>query len=178
MIRISLPDADLQRLEDVLREATDAKLRHRVQIVLMAHRGRKHPDIAADTGTTPRSVQRWLNAYLDGGLDGLRPRKAKGATPRLTPDLAPVLRQWVIDGPAKHGLDRANWTYAELADHLAKAKGVRVRKSALQAFGAKHGIRPYRPTYRSLRGDPAKQAAAREEIAALKKGRPPGTSSS
>lgn len=177
MIRISLPDDELQRLETVFGEAADAALRHRAQIVLMAHRGRRHPDIAADTGTSPRSVQRWLNAYLDRGLDGLRPRKAPGAKPKLTPDLAPVLRQWVIDGPAKHGLDRANWTYPELADHLLKTRGVRVGKSALQAFGARHGIRPYRPTYRFLRGDPAKQAAARDEIAALKKGRPPATSS-
>jgi transposase len=83
----------------------------------------------------------------------------------------------VIDGPAKHGLDRANWTCPELADHLFKARGIRVGKSALQAFGARHGIRPYRPTYRLLRGDPAKQQAAREEIADLKKGRPPGSSS-
>jgi transposase len=110
-------------------------------------------------------------------LDALRPRKAKGATPKLTPDLAPVLRQWVIDGPAKHGLDRANWTYAELADQLYKTRGLRVGKSALQAFGARHGIRPYRPTYRLLRGDPAKQAAAREELAALKKRRRRGGSS-
>src|SRR5262245_16555204 len=171
MIRISLPDAEVPRLEDILRTAADPKLRHRAQIVLMAHRGRRHPDIAADTGTSPRSVQRWLNAYLDRGLDGLRPRKAPGAKPRLTADLAPVLRQWVIDGPAQQGLDRANWTYAELADHLLKTKGIRVGKSALQAFGAKHGIRPYRPTYRFLRGDPAEQQRARDEIAGLKKGR-------
>jgi transposase len=176
VIRISLPDDDLQRLEAVFRDATDANLRHRAQIVLMAHRGRRHPDIAADTGTSPRSVQRWLNAYLDRGLDGLRPRKAPGAKPKLTPDLAPVLRQWVIDGPGKQGLDRANWTYAELADHLYKTRGVRVGKSALQVFGVRHGIRPYRPTYRFLRGDPAKQAKAKDEIAALKKGRKPGNS--
>ena len=88
-----------------------------------------------------------------------------------------MLRQWVIDGPAKQGLDRANWTYAELADHLYKTRGVRARKSALQAFGAKHGIRPYRPTYRFLRGDAAKQATAREELADLKKGRRPASSS-
>ena len=176
MIRISLPDAEVTRLEDLLRTAADPKLRHRAQIVLMAHRGRRHPDIAADTGTSPRSVQRWLNAYLDRGLDGLRPRKAPGAKPRLTADLAPLLRQWVIDGPAKQGLDRANWTYAELADHLLKTKGIRVGKSALQAFGAKHGIRPYRPTYRFLRGDPAEQQRARDEIAGLKKGRKRATS--
>jgi transposase len=171
VIRVTLPDPEVRRLEEVLRTTDDAKLRHRVQIVLMAQRGRRHPDIAADTGTSHRSVTRWLNAYLDRGLDGLRPRKARGATPKLTPDLAPLLRQWVIDGPAKHGLDRANWTYAELADHLLKTRGIRVGKSALQAFGAKHGIRPYRPTYKFLRGDAAEQQKAREEIADLKKGR-------
>jgi transposase len=177
MIRVTLPGPEVRRLEEVLRTTDDAKLRHRVQIVLMAHRGRSHPDIAADTGTSHRSVTRWLNAYLDRGLDGLWPKKARGATPKLTPDLAPVLRRWVIDGPAKHGLDRANWTYPELADHLYKARGIRVGKSALQAFGAKHGIRPYRPTYKFLRGDPAKQAKARDEIAELKKGPRPATSS-
>ncbi len=59
----------------------------------MAHRGRRHPEIAADTGTSQRPAQRWLNAYLDGGQDRLRPRKAKGAAPKLADDLAPTLRQ-------------------------------------------------------------------------------------
>jgi transposase len=177
VIRISLPEAEVSRLEGLLGTTPDVKLRHRVQIVLMAHRGRKHPDIAADTGTSQRTVQRWLNAYLDGGVDRLRPRKAKGAKPRLTADLVPVIRQWVIEGPAEQGLDRANWTYPELADHLYKTKGIRIGKSALQAFGAKHGIRPYRPTYRFLRGDPTKQAKARDELAALKKRRTPANSS-
>ena len=176
MIHIRLSEEEVGRLDGLFQTTADAKLRHRVQIVLMAHRGRRHPDIAADTGTSHRSVTRWLNAYLDRGLDGLAPRKAKGAKPKLTADLAPVIRQWVIDGPAKHGLDRANWTYPELADHLFKAKGVRVQKSALQAFGARHGIRPYRPTYRFLRGDPAKQAESKGELAALKKKRTPGNS--
>jgi len=176
VIRVSLSADDAGRLEEVFQTTPDTKLRHRVQIVLMAHRGRRHPDIAADTGTSQRSVQRWLNAYLDGGLDRLRPRKAKGAKPKLTADLAPVLKEWVTGGPAKQGLDRANGTYPELADHLLKTKGIRIGKSAMQAFGARHGIRPYRPTYKFLRGDPVKQAKAREDIAELKKGRPPGNS--
>jgi transposase len=175
MIRVSLPDSEVESLERVLRTTADATLRHRVQIVLMAHRGRRHPEIAADTGTTQRTVQRWLNAYLDGGLERLRPRKAKGAAPRLTEDLAPTLRQWVIDGPAGQGLDRANWTYEELAEHLFRAKGIRVRKSAMQTYCRRHEIRPYRPTYRFLRGDPEKQAVARVELAELKRGRTPAS---
>ena len=177
MIRIALSAADAERLEDTLRTTADARLRRRVQIVLMAHRGRRHQDIAADTGTSPRSVPRWLNAYLDGGLDRLQPRKAKGAKPKRTADLAPALKQWVIDGPAEHGPDRANWTYPELADHLLKAKGIRTSRSAVQRFCSGIGIRLYRPTYRHDRGNPQKQAKAREELAELGNGHGPVRSS-
>jgi transposase len=169
MIRICLPAAELQQVQHLFHSTDDRTLRDRLQLILMAQRGRPHQQIAADLGITPRTVQRWLNAYLERGTDGLRPRKAPGATPKLTADLAPLLQRWVIDGPAQQGLDRANWTYAALADHLFKTQGIQVRKSAMQVFCHKHDIRPYRPTYRFLRGDPAKQAAAREDLAALKK---------
>ena len=99
----------------------------------------------------------------------LQPRKAKGAKPKLTADLAPLIRQWVIDGLAKQGLDRANWTYAELADHLYKAEGIRASRSTVLRFCKKLGVRAYRPTYRFLRGDAAKQAQAREDLSGLKK---------
>ena len=72
----------------------------------------------------------------------------QGATPKLKADLAPALRQRVIDGPAKQGLDRANWTHPELAEHLHRAHGVRTSRSAVQRLCANLGIRPYRPTYR------------------------------
>jgi transposase len=170
VIRIHLSEQDQSRLEVAFRTTADRKLRDRLQIVRLAHGNRPHQDIAADLGVTPRTVQRWLNAYLERGLEGLHVRKAPGPTPKLTDDLAPVLRRCVIDGPAACGLDRANWTYPELADYLLRKRGVRVQKSAMQVFCNRHGIRPCRPTYRFLRGDPAKQATAREELAALKKG--------
>ena len=169
MIHISLPAAELRQLQQLFRSTDDRILRDRVQIVLMAQRGRPHQEIAADLGVTPRTVQRWLNAYLERGPDGLRPRKAPGATPKLTADLAPLLPRWVIDGPAKQGLDRANWTYAELADHLYKAEGIRASRSTVLRFCKKLGVRAYRPTYRFLRGDAAKQAQAREDLSGLKK---------
>jgi transposase len=171
MIRIQLPPAEVERLEQAFRSTEDRKLRDRVQVVLLAHRGRKHQDIAADLCINRRSVQRWLNAYLDRGLDGLRPRKAKGASGKIPAELADEIKRWVIDGPAKQGLDRANWTHAELADHLLKTHGIRTSRSAMHRFCSRIDIRPYRPTYRFLRGDPVEQAQAREDIASLKKKR-------
>jgi transposase len=168
VIRIRLTDAEAQRLERAFRQATDRKFLDRLQIVRLAHRGRKHKDIAADLGITARTVQRWLNAYLGGGLGGLRPRKARGNAPAIPADKADEIRRWVIGGPAEQGLDRANWTHAELADHLRKMHGITASRSAMQRFCRKLGIRPYRPTYRFLRGDTVKQAEAREELAELR----------
>jgi len=139
--------------------------------VRLASRDRPHQEIARDLAITPRTVQRWLNAYLDRGLDGLRPRKAKGAPGKIPAALADELRRWVIDGPAAQGLDRAGWTHEELANHLFKTKGIQTSRSAVQRFCTRIDIRLYRPTYRYLRGDPDQQAQARQEIAALKKKR-------
>jgi len=167
VIRICLPTDEADRLDRAFRATTDRKFRDRLQVVRLAHRGRAHQDIAADLAISPRTVQRWLNAYLERGLDGLRPRKARGRTPAIPATLAGEVRRWVIEGPAQQGLDRAGWTYAELADHLLKRQGIRASRSATQRFCKKLGVRLYRPTYRYLRGDPAKQQQARQDIAAL-----------
>lgn len=177
MIRIRLPEAEGRELEAQFRSTQDRKLRDRLQIVLLAHEGRKHQDIAADLRVNRRSVQRWLNAYLERGLAGLAPRKAKGKEPGIPASLADEIKRWVIEGPAEQGLDRANWTHEELADHLKKTHGIETSRSAMHRFCSKIGVRPYRPTYRYLRGDPAKQAQARGDLAALKKGRPKASSS-
>ena len=178
VIRIRLPPAEAERLDALFRSAADRKLRGRLQIVLAAHRGRARQDIAAGPGVHRKTVTRWLNACCDGGLDALRPKKA-GGEPGATPAaLAGELRRWVIDGPARQGLGRANWTHAGLADHLRKARGVRTSRSAVRRFCAKIGIRLCRPTYRYERGDPLKQARAKEDPAELGKGRRPANSSS
>jgi transposase len=171
VIHIRLPEGETQQLEQAFRQESDAKYKERLQIIRLASRDRPHKQIAEDLAITPRTVQRWLNAYLDKGLDGLRPRKAPGQPGKIPAALADEIKGWVIGGPAKHGLDRANWTHEELADHLFKTHGIKTSRSAMQRFCAKIGIRPYRPTYHYLRGDPVKQAQAKEDIAALKKKR-------
>ena len=171
MIHVRLPERERAALEAEFRATADRKLRDRLQVVLMADRGRRPGQIAADLGVSTRTVPRWLNAYLDRGLDGLRPKKAKGARPKIPAALADEVRRWVVEGPAACGLDRANWTYEDLAARLRRVHGVRARRTAVREFCRRHGIRPYRPSYRFLRGDPAKQREAASELAALKKGR-------
>jgi transposase len=169
MIRIQLSESEARRLGELFRTTDDRKLRDRIQIVLLAHKGRPRGQIASDLAVHRRSVTRWLNAYCDGGLEALMPRKPKGKAASIPAELADEVRAWVIAGPAGVGLDRANWTHEEIADHLYKAKGIRTSRSSVQRFCAKIDVRPYRPTYHYERADPAAQQAAKEDLEGLKK---------
>ena len=147
MIHITLNEHDRQQLEHPFTTNADHRLRDRCQALLMADRGRRHHQIAEDLHVTPRTLQRWLNAYRTGGLAGLTIHWALGRAPHIPETLAPEIVTWVKQGPAGCGLDRANWTAAELATFLYQTKGIAVSERTMRAFCTKHDVHPYRPTY-------------------------------
>jgi transposase len=175
LLTIKLTQEQELTLQQTFKTTTDPRLRTRCQAVLMAARGRRRGPSAQDLATTPRSVLRWLKAFVAGGLQTLRPQWSAGPSPRIPAELASEVIEWVKKGPSGCGLNRANWTYAELADHLRKTKGIRVKQTAMRQYCRRQNIRPYRPTYRFLRGDPDKQAQARRDLWDLKKEAQAGT---
>jgi transposase len=169
MRQIRLTTVEHEQLEHTFKTTSDRRLRERCQAVLMASRGRKRQAIAQDLGGHRTTVRRWLQQYYHHGLEGLTIQWAPGQSRRIPATLAPTIQDWVKGGPQGCGLDRANWTYEELAVYLYQTTGIEVQRTAMRDFCQRHGIRPYRPTYHYLRGDPQKQQEAREELAALKK---------
>ena len=169
MQRITLSATDQAELEHTFKTTPDCRLRERCQAVLMASRGRKRKAIAQDLGVHRTTIRLWLKQYQQHGLAGLKIQWAPGQPGRIPEALAPTLQQGLKEGPQSCGLDRANWTYEELASHLYRTTGIEVRRTAMRVFCQRHGIRPYRPTYHYLRGDPEKQRVARQELEALKK---------
>jgi transposase len=169
MVHLDLSIQEIQQLEEIFKTTSDRRLRNRVQVVLFTYRGRTQAEIAADLLVDERTVRRWLEAWRQGGLEGLHIRWAPGAPARITGAIADEVIEWVRKGPAACGLNRANWTSGELAEHLRRTRGVRVAERTMRAFCQRNGIRPYRPTYRFLRGDPAKQAQAQQDLAEVRK---------
>ena len=169
MQRIRLTATEQALLEHLFKTTPDRRFRDRCQAVLMASRGRKRKSIAQDLGVHRTTVRLWLKHYHERGVEGLQIQWAPGQPRRIPETLGPTIQEWVKDGPQSCGLDRANWTYEELATYLYQTTGIEVKRTAMRVFCQRHDIRPYRPTYRYLRGDPEKQQAARAELAALKK---------
>lgn len=169
MKRIRLTTAEQGQLAHCFKTTPDRRLRDRCQAVLMASRGRQRQMIAQDLGVHRTTVRRWLRHYAIHGVEGLAIRWAPGQPGRIPEALGSPIQAWVQEGPQGCGLDRANWTYEELATHLYQTTGIAVKRTAMRVFCQRHDIRPYRPTYRYLRGNPEKQQVAQEELAALKK---------
>jgi transposase len=177
MLKPILSDHERRLLEGTFKTTPDRRLRDRCQAILMADRGRYHHHIAADLAINTRTRQRWRNAYQAQGLDGLTIQWAPGRSPCIPAPLVPEMLTWVKQGPAGCGLDRANWTAAELATSLYQTQGIVVSERTMRAFCTRHGVRPYRPTYHDLKGDPVQQEAARQDLEAFKKKPPPAPSS-
>jgi transposase len=169
MRRIRLTATEQTQLEHLFKTTNDRRLRNRCQAVLMASRGRKRETIAQDLGVHRTTVRLWLKQYHERGVAGLQIHWAPGQPGRIPEALAPTIQAWVKEGPQSCGLDRANWTYEELATHLYQTTGIAVKRTAMRVFCQRHAIRPYRPTYCYLRGNPEQQQRARDELAALKK---------
>lgn len=170
MIRIQLNQEQQREVKELFRQTPDRDVRDRAQAVLLVQGGRGRKEVAADLQISPRTLRRWLQAYRDQGVAALTPGKPPGALPKIPESLAEELRGWVIQGPQSQGLGTVSWTHAQLARHLGQVHGIRVSKSTCHSFCRRHGIRPYRPTYRYLKGDPEKQAAAAQDLGRLKKG--------
>jgi transposase len=169
MRRIQLTTAQQEQLEHIFKTANDRRLRDRCQAVLLASRGRKRQTIAQDLGVHRTTGRLWLKHYDARGVEGLQIHWAPGQPRRIPQTLVPTIQAWVKAGPAGCGLERANWTYEELATYVYQTTGIAVKRTAMRAFCQRQDIRPYRPTYRYLRGDPEAQRVAQEELAALKK---------
>jgi transposase len=171
MYRIELTAAQEQELKQVFKRTEDRRLRPRCQAVLMAARGRARHEIAQDLGVHRTTLRLWLRSYREHGLAGLSIQWAPGPQAHLPEELAPRIVAWVKGGRASCGLQRANWTYAELAAYLYRQTGITVSETTMREFCHRHQIRPYRPTYRYLRGTPQRQAQARSELTEMKKKR-------
>jgi transposase len=174
MLRITLTAPEQAALEHLFKTTSNRRLRDRCQAVLMASRGRKRKAIAQDLGVHRTTVRHCLNPYHQRRVAGLEMQWAPGQPGRIPESLAPTRQKWVKEGPQSCGLARANWTYEDLAAHLYHTTGIAVKRTAMRVFCQRHDLRPYRPTYRYLRGDPEPQHVARQELEALKKRAPQG----
>ena len=78
---------DRHGLDELRREARsqdDARMRIRLQAIVLARQGRTAEEIAELLGASRRPVQRWVRRYNQSGVEGLRRRPGQGRREKLS----------------------------------------------------------------------------------------------
>jgi transposase len=91
-----------ESIDDLKRRAKaqrDARVRIRMQAVVLAREGKTAMQIAAALGAARRPVQEWVARYNHGGQEALREGHHSGKPPRLKRDDEPKLKDRLDAGP-------------------------------------------------------------------------------
>jgi transposase len=118
---------DVAELTRRFRRERQSLQRDRYRAVLMALDGEEAMVIAKATGRARRSVQDWVYAYRDRGIDALIPRKQPGKPPKLSIEQERQLRARLDAGPLP-------------SDGVCTLRGRDVVRILENEFGVKHTI--------------------------------------
>jgi transposase len=166
MIRIVLTNEDYHALRRRVR-TEGAAVRERVTMVGLAAEGWSVPRIARHLGCHEQTVRRYVQAFRDDGLAGLRPRPHPGRPRRITDTDLEAVEQ-LIDTTER------TWTTPQLARWLVAERGVTVHHAHLRALLHRRGFR-WKRTKDSVahkRADPDHVAQAATTLTAFKKSGP------
>jgi transposase len=91
----------LDELRCLARGEQNARMRIRLQAVVLATQGRTFQEIAQTLGTCSRSVQNWVHRYNHHGAEGLQHRAGQGRHEKLTPQDREGLCARIEAGPCE-----------------------------------------------------------------------------
>jgi transposase len=146
------------------------RVRERLEMVKAAALGPDLAAIAAWSGRSVRTVQRWLRRDGAGGVAAVADAPRAGRPPRADAAYRQALERAVETPPRDLGLPFEVWTSARVSAYWAQTTGVRLAPGWLRVLLAQQDFACGRPKHtRGHLQDPAAVAACEAERAAAEK---------
>ena len=157
---------DLTLLRRLVGTERVALRRDRLRAVVLALEGRQAPEIAAMLGRARRSVQDWVYAYRDGGIDRIQPPPRPGRRRKLSPEQEAAFVRRFEAGPRPD--DGVCTLRGKDAVRILEAEfGVRYTLDGAYALLHRLGLSCLRPRPRHERQDLERQAQFRRSAPLL-----------
>jgi len=170
---IPLTDAQRTAVIAALRQRDlPPRLRERLEMVKAVAFGQEVEAIAAWSGRTPRTVCRWLDRFVQGGIPALADAPRSGRPPLADAGDHAALDAVTDTPPRLLGLPFDAWTSGRLSAYLAQTTGVRIAPGWVRMLLVQHRFRCGRPkhTLNYLRDAAAVMACEAAIAEAEKKG--------
>jgi transposase len=146
---------ELAELHDEYRSTKEARIRTRVQIVLLAAEQKlTAPAIAQIVRVNDQTVRNWLRRYESQGLAGLFDEPRPGAPRKVTDAYEQRLLAVVRQRPRALAQPFSMWTIQRLVDFLGEESGIHLSKATVQRLLADNEIVFSRPQHKISSPDP------------------------
>lgn len=120
--RVRLSEEEQRMVGEERREHSHAPTRRKMEVLWLLHHGLTRAKVAEIVGIGLATVQRYVKAYRDGGLDGLRRWEKTGRTSSLEAHRE-LLAKSFQEQPVR--------SVAEAADRIEQLTGTRVLRIPL-----------------------------------------------
>ena len=152
--KLNLSRGQKTRLESLTNNTTTKKEYRRVLAILQKSEGRSYEDIGHEYGVNLRSVQRWVAAFIHGGIEELKIKKRpRGLNSRITDENKEIILSALFNDPHLFGYLRNTWSLRSLARCLTDELDIPISFKHLQRITKDMGIRCKRPKLELLHGE-------------------------
>jgi transposase len=160
--KLNLSRGQKTRLESLTNNTTTKKEYRRVLAILQKSEGRSYEDIGHEYGVNIRSVQRWVAAFIHGGIEELKIKKRpRGLNSRITDENKEIILSALFNDPHIFGYLRNTWSLRSLARCLTDELDIPISFKHLQRITKDMGIRCKRPKLELLHGEDYEQGKKR-----------------
>jgi transposase len=154
-------------LKEALRREKDARVARRIQAILWRIEGKSVHEVTELLDIARSSLCRWVKAFNQDGLNGLKDHPGGGRADRLTQEQKESLKA-LLEGEPPEGYG-SQWRGKNLQQYLLDKLFVSYGKSEIYRLLAELGYSLQRPKRRYLDADPHKVAQHKEELAGEKR---------
>ena len=135
----------------------------RLLAILQKVKSRTYEDIANEHGVSSRSVQRWVAAFVHGGIDEVKLKKPGGLKSSITDEDREIILSALFNNPHLFGYLRNTWSLRSLAKCLTDDLGIPISFKHLQRITKDLGIQCKRPKLELLHGNDYEQGKEQVE---------------
>lgn len=163
-IQITRESPTADEMWDLYRREKDGLMKERFHAIALMHELKSAPKVAKVIGRVRNTVWEWVNAFNEGGIEGLRYKKPPGATPRLDEEEREQLKADVLAGPRALGYEFSNWSGKTLSHHIKVQFSKQMGPRAVQKLLKKMGFTRQKPDVAYAKANPEAQVQFKEVL--------------
>jgi transposase len=141
--------------KSISEKAVDWREGRRLRGWELMQRGWKQTEVAEALGVTQGAVSQWVKRARQGGVQGLRRRKACGGQPRLSPQQKAHIPLLLEQGAESFGFRGDIWTCGRIAELIRRTFGVSYHPAHVSRVLRECGWSLQKPVRRATQRDEA-----------------------